>query len=284
MIGNEDSLLISENESSLIYDTNNRGLRVIEELKDIFRYRGLVLQLVQRNVTTRYKRSILGVAWTMINPLGTMLILTLVFSQLFKSEGYAAYLLSGLIAWNFFSQTTVACIVDLTWGGQLLQRIFIPRSLFAMAAIGTGLVNLFLSLFPLLVVILISKVVITWVILFLPVPILLIACFSLGFGLFISAFAVFFPDLTEMYQIALTAWMYLTPIIYPESFLTEGLQFWIPRLNPLYGLVKLFRIVLYDSRLPTWEEILPSIVVSLSMLVIGWFVFTKRSDEYAYRI
>ena len=276
--------MIANSSKVKIYDTANRAPRAIEELRTVFEYRNLVMQLVRRNITTRYKRSILGVAWTMINPLGTMLILTMIFSQVFNSKGYAAYLLCGLMAWNFFSQTTVACMVDLTWGGQLLHRIFIPRTIFALAAIGTGLVNLLLSLIPLFVVVLLNGIPITWNVLYLPIPMLLLACFSLGFGLLVSAFAVFFPDFSEMYQIALMAWMYLTPIIYPESVLTPELLGWISRLNPMYGLVKLFRLPLYDGRLPTWEELWPSLLISIVVLIVGWLFFTRRSDEFSYRI
>ena len=266
------------------YDTAHRGPRAVEELINLFKYRGLVFQLIRRNILTRYKRSVLGVAWTLINPLGTMVILTLVFSNIFKTEGYAAYILSGLLVWNLFSQTTVACIVDLIWGSQLIHRIYVPRTAFAMAAIGTGLVNMMLALIPLFAVILFTGIRLNWSILFLPIPMVLIACFSLGFGLIISAFAVFFPDVSEMYQIVLTAWMYLTPIIYPPEALNETLRLWIGRLNPMYGLVQLFRMPLYEGRVPTWDEFWPSLLLSLVILVVGWLFFTRKSDEYSYRL
>jgi ABC-type polysaccharide/polyol phosphate export permease len=276
--------LITSDRKVMVYDTANRAPRAVEELRNIFIYRSLVAQLVRRNILTRYKRSVLGVAWTMINPLGTMLILALVFSQVFDVEGYAAYILTGLMAWNFFSQTTVACMVDLMWGSQLLHRIFVPRTAFALAAIGTGLVNLTLALVPLTIVLLITGIKINWSILFLPVPMLLLACFALGFGLFISAFSVYFPDVSEMYNIILLAWFYLTPIIYPEEVLPEKLQYLISHLNPMYGLVKLYRMPLYDGRLPTWEEFWPSLVLSVTVLILGWLFFTYKSDEFSYRL
>lgn len=276
--------MAASNTKVAIYDSARRSSRAVDELRVAFEYRNLIFQLIRRNVMTRYKRSVLGVAWTMINPLGTMLILTIVFSQVFKLEGYAAYVLSGILVWSFFSQTTVACMVDLTWGGQLLHRIFMPRTAFALAAIGTGVVNLVLTIIPLIGILLFSGITLNASALFLPVAILILACFSLGFGLFISTFAVFFPDFSEMYQVALTAWMYLTPIIYPMSALDPNLQYWIKTVNPLYGLVNLFRLPLYDGRMPTWEEIWPSALISIVMLVIGWMVFARRSDELSYRI
>lgn len=276
--------MAASNTKVAIYDSARRSFRALDELRVAFEYRNLIFQLVRRNVLARYKRSVLGVAWTMINPLGTMLILTIVFSQVFKIEGYAAYVLSGILVWSFFSQTTVACMVDLTWGGQLLHRIFMPRTAFALAAVGTGLVNLVLSIIPLIAILLVSGIDLNASALFLPVAVIVLACFSLGFGLFISTFAVFFPDFSEMYQVGLTAWMYLTPIIYPMSALDPNLQFWVKTLNPLYGLVNLFRLPLYDGRMPTWAEFWPSALISIVMLVIGWIFFARRSDELSYRI
>jgi len=269
-----------------IYDSAKKGNLSLDELREVFNYRNLVGQLARRDILTRYKRSVLGIAWTLLNPLAMMLILTIVFSQVFKFGniyGYPTYVLSGLLAWTFFAQTTTASMVNLVWGGGLLNRIYIPRTSFALAAIATGLVNIGLATIPLLLVMLITGVPITPAMLFLPVPILLLAAFSLGVGLFISTMAIYFPDVSEMYQIVLTGWMYLTPIIYPVEVLPEGSAYWITHLNPMYYLVTLYRIPIYNGRLPTWEELLPTIIISTVSLVIGWVVFANKSDEFAYR-
>src|SRR5690606_4338062 len=136
-----------------IYDSATHALPALSELREIRRYRFLLFQLIRRDLVARYKRSILGVAWTMLNPLGTMLIMTFVFSNLFKSvESYPVYILSGLIVWNFFSQGTNAAMVGLIWGGSLMQRIYLPRTIFGVSAIGTALVNLLIALIPLTLV------------------------------------------------------------------------------------------------------------------------------------
>ncbi len=270
-----------------LYDSARHRHPAIEELREALNYRYLILQLVRRDVLTRYKRSVLGVAWTLLNPLGMMLVLTLAFSQVCRFAtvyGYPAYVLSGLLAWTFFSQTTTAAMVNLVWGGGLLNRIYIPRASFALAAMGTGLVNITLAIIPLLLVTLITGVPIRPSIIFLPVPILLLTCFSLGVGLLISAVAIYFPDVKEMYQIGLTAWLYLTPIIYPEEILPEVYRFWITSFNPMHHLVKLFRLPVYFGRFPTLIELLPALVLSILMLMIGWWFFSNRSDEFAYRI
>ncbi len=268
-----------------MYDTGLERSPAVEELRALLKYKNLIVQLVRRDILTRYKRSILGVAWTMINPLGTMLVLTIVFSFAFgRGPDYAAYVLSGLLAWNFFSQTTTAAMSNLVWGGGLLNRIYIPPTAFAVSSIGTGLINLLLSLIPMALVMLLTGVAMRPSLIFLPVAILLLACFSLGVGLFLSAAAVYYPDVKEMYQIVLLAWMYLTPIIYPVEILPPLAKTWIPRLNPMYAIVQLFRIPLIDGRWPAAGEIWPAAVVAALALGLGWLVFTRKADEFAYRL
>lgn len=268
---------------TVIYDSAKRGSAALEELRGIVQYRDLIFQLVRRDVVTRYKRSILGIAWTMLQPLGIMVVLSLVFSNLFSSvRGYPTYILSGLIAWTFFSQTTNAIISQTVWGGELFRRIYLPRTSFAVSSIGTGLVNVVLSLVPLLVIMLLTGNSIHLSILFIPFVLLFLAAFTLGVGLIISTLAVFFPDVSEMYQIVLLAWMYLTPIIYPEEIIPQAYRFWLFNLNPMYHLVKIFRMPLYDGILPDWRTLLVGTVVSLLTLIVGWFVYSRKADEFAY--
>ncbi len=276
-----------DSSSVSIYDSTQRSHPAIEELQEVFHFRHLILQLVRRDVLTRYKRSFLGIAWTMLNPLGMMLVWTIAFSQVFDrggGVGFAAYMLNGLLAWLFFSQTTTASMVNFIWGGGLLHRIYMPRTSFALAASGTGLINLVLSLVPLLGVMLVTGVTLRWTALLTLFTMLVLAVFSLGVGLLLSAFAMYFPDVSEMYQIVLQAWMFLTPIMYPEEILPEAYRFWITKFNPMYHLIRLYRIPLYYGRLPTVGEWLPSFLLALTVFVIGWLVFTHKSDEFAYRL
>jgi len=270
-----------------VYDSERRGHPALVELRDLLDYRHLVLQLVRRDILTRYKRSVLGIAWTLLNPLGMMIVLSLAFSQIFRFENqvhYSVFVLSGLLSWNFFSQTTTASMVNLVWGGGLLNRIYIPRTSFAVAAIGTGLVNTVLAILPLILVMLFTGVPLRASLLYLPVPILLLALFSLGLGLLISTLAVYFPDVAEMYQILTTAWMYLTPIIYPEEILPDAMRLWIIRLNPMYHLIKLYRVPILEGRLPTLDETIVPVLLAIVMLAVGWWFFCIKSDEFAYRI
>ena len=276
---------MAESSQEVIYDSTKRRSRPVEELLHVIQYRDLIFLLLRRDLLTRYKRSVLGIAWTMINPLGTMIVLSLVFSQAFGMvKGYPAYILSGLMAWNLFAQTSNAAMVNLVWGGGLLHRIYIPRTSFALAAVGTGLINTLIALIPLCVVMLVSGLPIRWTILFVPVSLLLISGFALGFGLILSTFAAYFPDVAEMYQIVLMAWMYLTPILYPEEILGPTVRQWVVWLNPMYSLVKIFRMPLYDGVIPSSEQLVPATLTVLFFLVVGWTFFSFRSDEFSYRV
>jgi ABC-2 type transport system permease protein len=267
------------------YDSAARATPFIEEGQALVRYRDLIVQLVSRSVKARYKRSILGVAWTMINPLLTMTVLTLVFSQLFRAPArdYALYVLSGLLVWNFFAQSTTAAMSDLLWGGGLITRVFLPKSIFALAALGTGLVNLVLALVAYAIIALVLGVPPAWSWLLLPIPVLAVGLFTLGVALALSAAAVYFADVMPTYEVLLTAWLYLTPVIYPIGLLPESVQGWL-RWNPMFWFVQGFRAVLYEGRLPDGATLAVAFGAGLVALVLGWWIFTRRAREYAYRV
>jgi len=268
-----------------IYDSAKSVSPAIEEIKDVLKYKDLIIQLVRRDIISRYKRSFLGILWTMLNPLGTMIVLSVVFSRLFDMRGtYPAFVITNLVAFTFFSQTTSAALGSMLWGSELFQRIYLPRTAFVLSTIGTGIVNILFSLVPLIIIYIFTKTPVTETIILLPVAILFLAAFALGFSLILSAFVVFFPDIAEMYPILLTAWMYLTPIIYPEEMLADVLGGWLLRLNPLYRLIRFFRLVTFDGAYPTLQEFIFAMLFSFGTLFIGWFFFTKQAKKFAYYV
>ncbi len=271
--------------SDEIYDSSRRPHPLIDEFLSLWKYRELVYQFTARTITARYKRSVIGVAWTMLNPLATMIILTLVFSQIFRFrvEYYPVYVLSGLMAWNFFSHTTSASMGEMIWSGGLLNRIYVPKSVFAVSAIGTGLVNLGLSFIPLVLIAVVIGVKITPAILVMPFSVILLSIFALGVGLFLATAAVFFADMIPVYEVLLTIWMYATPIIYPLEILPADLL-WLFRLNPLLYLVQIFRDPLYLGVVPEWRVWAIAAGFSLTAFLIGGLIFTSKTNEYAYRI
>ena len=268
-----------------IYDSARRGPVALEELRGIFRYRDLILQLIRKDIVARYKRSVLGVAWTMLQPLGMMIILSVVFSTLFSQvKGYPAYILSGLIAWTFFSQATSAMMTQIVWGGALLRQIYLPRTSFAVSSIGTGLTNLGISFIPLVFIVLIIGLPIRWSILFVPISMLLLGAFALGVGLIVSTMSIYFPDVSDMYSLVLTGWMYLTPIVYPETLIPEAYRYWFFHLNPMYYYVKIFRAPIFEGVIPDGSTLLVAALISTVTLAIGWLFFSKRSDDFAYHL
>jgi len=267
------------------YDSSSKAHPFIEEVQALKAYRGLVVQFVARAIKTRYKRSVLGVVWTMLNPLLTMIVLTVVFSQLFsiQIENFPVYVLSGQLVWIFFSTTTSGAMGEMLWSGELIKRIYVPKSVFAMAAIGTGLVNFLLSLLPLLLIALVlgvklSPALLTWLL-----TILLLSIFSLGLGLLLSTATVYFADMLPVYNVLLTIWLYATPVIYPMEIVPQQWH-WLFRINPIYYFVEAFREPLLIGVVPGWEIWLPAMGFALGTFLVGGLVFTARSSEYAYRL
>jgi ABC-2 type transport system permease protein len=268
-----------------IYDSAKSSSPAIEEIKDVIQFRDLIIQLVRRDVVTRYKRSFLGILWTMLNPLGTMIVMSIVFSRVFEVRGaYPAFILTNLVAFNFFSQTTSIALNSMLWGSDLFQRIYLPRTAFVLSTIGTGIVNILFALVPLAIIYIFTATPIYGTIILLPIAVLFLAAFALGFSLILSAFVVFFPDIAEMYPIVLTAWMYLTPIIYPEEMIADVLNGWVLRLNPLYRLIRFFRLAVFDGMYPTTQEFISAFIISFGTLIIGWIFFTKKAKRFAYYV
>ncbi len=267
------------------YDSASEVHPFVEEFQALMAYRGLVIQFVARAIKTRYKRSVLGVVWTMLNPLLTMIVLTVVFSQLFRVqiENFPVYVLSGQLVWIFFSTTTSGAMGEMIWSGELMKRIFVPKSVFAVAAIGTGLINFLLSLLPLLLIALVLGVRLSPALLTWPLVVLLLSIFSLGLGLLLSTAAVYFADMLPVYNVLLTIWLYATPIIYPLEIVPQGWH-WLFRINPVYYYVEAFREPLLTGGIPRWEIWFPAAGFALATFLIGGMVFTARSSEYAYRL
>jgi homopolymeric O-antigen transport system permease protein len=267
------------------YDSSTSRLTIPSEFRALVRYRDLLWLLVLKTIKTRYKRSVLGVAWTLLNPLVNMVVMSVAFSAFFRGaiSRYPVYLLVGLTAWSFFSQNTAYAMGQLVWGSTLLKRVYIPPTIFAVACVGNGLVNLAFALVPLLAIMIVlgHPLHATWW--FLPVAVLILSLFSLGVALFMSTFAVLFVDVVDMYQLFLQAWFFLTPIIYPKEMLGKEYP-WLIEINPMFHMVELMRLPLYDGVLPSLRTLLISCAWAAAALGIGAWTFTRKADEFAYRI
>ncbi len=268
-----------------VYDSARRPHPVVEEFLALINDWDLVLLFISRSIKTRYKRSFLGVVWSMLNPILTTVVLSLVFTQLFKFQipNYPIYILSGLTAWVFFSSTTNQAMREIVFSGGLLSRIYVPKAAFVVAAIGTGLINLGFSLITVLIIAVVLKAPITWSLWTLLFATLLLSMFSLGVGLILAAAAVYFADIIPIYEVFTTIWMYATPIIYPISIIPQR-WLWLFLLNPMYYLIDLFRLPMYQGTIPGWETWAIASIYAFATLIVGWYIFTVKSHEYAYRV
>ncbi len=271
--------------NTIEYDSAKKLPPVLDELVQLVYYRDLILLMTGNILKNRYKRSILGILWMLLNPLLQTIVLAIAFGAMFKSSlsNYAVYLLSGLLTWNFITQTTQYSMGAMTYGGGLLKRIYIPRATYIIAAVGNGFINFLISIFSLVIVVLFlgHPIQSSWF--FLPVSILIITIFSLGFALLLSTASVFFADSIDIYQVLVQAFFFLTPIIYPASTLPpdwSGLMVW----NPFYYFIEIFRVPAYENMLPSNDLILTSSLVAISTLLIGWLIFTRKADQLAYRL
>lgn len=268
-----------------IYDSARAGPVWWTEAVELWRYRDLMTQLAVRDIKVRYKRSVLGVAWTLLNPLLMMVVYTLAFRHIFlvDSPAYPVFLLSGITAWGFFSQTTVVGMHQLVGGGSLLTRIYLPRTVFAVATTIGGLVNLLLALIPLVVVMLVTDVPVTIALAWLPLSIAILAMFTLGVTLIISSLVIRFHDIIEIYQALIMAWFFLTPVIYPPDKI-PGDQAWRLMTNPMAHMITLFRTPIFEGRAPDSVTLITGSLFALVTFAVGWLLFTSRADEIAYRL
>ena len=268
----------------LAYDSAQRGSPFVREFVALWRYRDLVRQLVVRNVKVRYKRSVLGIAWSILSPLFQMVVLGLVFSSIFRSAApnYPVYLLPGLLLWNFFAQTTSIMAAEVVGGADFWKRIYMPRTVFGVASVLTGLVHLGLALVPLAGLLLVYRAPLGPSLIVVPFAVACAAMFALGVGLTVSAIARYFADVVDVYQVVLTAWMYLTPVIYPREIVPDRYR-WVFDANPMTGLVQNFRAPIYEHAFPSWLSLGLGLGVATATLAAGWWLFTRTADDLPYQ-
>jgi len=239
-------------------------------------YRDLCWELVRRDLRTRYRRSLLGFSWTMLQPLATMTVLHVVFSSLFRFnvQNYPVYVLAGLLFWNFFSQSIVVSMNSLRSNAGLIQKLPVPKAVFPVAAILSGLINLAFALVPLLVILVVTGHRLKPALLFLPVAIAIAALFTLGAGLLLSPLAVFFMDVVEMIGLLLQLVMFLTPIMYPMAILPERWH-WIVRFNPVRSILEVFRDPIYYGKIPPLSHLTVAFALAAGLFLLGAWSFSR---------
>ena len=254
---------------------------------DMKKFMPLLKNLVSKDFKIKYRRSVLGVAWSVLNPLFTMLVITTVFGKLLKIQvdNFATYYIVGYAIWNFFSEATSNSLGSILSSAPLIKKVYIPKYIFPLEKCLFSLVNFFFTLIAVVIVMLFQGVVPSVTAILFPIPVLYCFVFVCGASLFLSAATVYFRDVQHLYGIFLTALMYLTPIIYPLSLL-EGHTFVlrIVELNPITHYVEYFRGLIMYNHIPGIKENLICIGMSLAMFFIGAFVFKKAQGKFILHI
>ncbi len=260
-----------------VYDSDQRRAP-FAELRHLWRYRSLVRLLVARDLTTRYKRSVLGVWWTLLNPLLTIGVLWIVFSQIFSRGAtvvpFAVYLTAGVLVAGYFSQAVNAAGAGLINNRGILARVYVPPEVFSFAAAIAGAANFAISLIPLVIIQLVHGVGIPFEFLLVPVSTFFMLMMVAGLGLVVASVAVMFFDVFDLVRVFTTLITYLAATFYPLDIIPERWQF-IIKLNPLYHHLKLFRSYAYDDWF-SWTSFAISGVTGVLALGIGVWVFSRN--------
>ncbi|MDE7313198.1 MAG: ABC transporter permease [Eubacterium sp.] len=256
--------------------------QIVLWMHGFYKYKNLLKQLVSRDIKLKYRRSVLGYLWSVLNPLFVMLIMVVVFSSIFRSdvENFPLYLISGQILFNYMSEATNGAIQSVLGASGLLRKIYVPKYIFTISKVTSTLITMLFSLLALLLVALATNapVSLNYVLIVLPIGELYLFC--LGLGLFLAQAAVFFRDIQYIYSVVLTAWMYLTPIFYPVTMLPETLQFCITRLNPMYYYLEQFRQIVMYGTAPSGKLLLYGLLTGLLALLAGAWCFQKTQDQF----
>lgn len=245
------------------------------------KYRFLLYDLISRDIKVKYRRSILGILWSVLNPLLMMLVITSVFQNIFKVqiENFPIYYLTGSTLFGLFSESTSTAMTSITGSAALMKKVYIPKYIFPMEKVLFAFVNFAFSLIAVVIMIIILRFPLQWTIILGIIPALYVLVFSLGIGLMLSAFSVFFRDIVHLYSVLLLAWQYLTPIMYPYEALPDTMKR-VMLLNPMYYYINYFREVVMYGNVPSLRINLICIAIALSALVLGIFVFKKKQDRF----
>ena len=245
------------------------------------RYAFLIKQLVSRDFKTKYKRSVLGMTWSFLNPLLTMSVQYIVFSTLFKSDipNYPVYLLSGIVFMNFFNEAVSMGMTSITGNASLIKKVYMPKYIYPVSRILSSLVNFALAILPLFLVMLFTGTAFRPSLLLLVFDILCLLGFVTGMGLLLTTAMTFFQDTQFLWGIVSMLWMYLTPLFYPESIIpAKYLVFY--HMNPMYQYITFARICIIDGVSPEPMAYLWCIVSSLVVLALGVVTFKKNQDKF----
>ena len=263
-------------------------------LNNFKRYWFLMTQLISRDFKVKYKRSVLGILWSLLNPILSMAVMAVVFSQMFrfKVEGinYLVYLMTGLIMFNYFSQASNMAMTSVVDNFTLINKVYIPKYIFPVAKCLFIGIDFVLTLIPWLAIIALSYVGLgqytchfNIYYFLLPYIFLCMFLFTVGMGLLLSCISVFLRDVWHIYGIVLTLWNYLTPVFYSVEILPEKLKF-IMQFNPMYQFLTAARSIVLTGQRPSFTTLGIITLFGVGMLLFGSLIFKKRQDKFIYYV
>lgn len=259
---------------------------MIGGILEIFKYRALIQTLVLRELKSRYRGSFLGFLWSFLNPFFLMLVYTLVFSVYLKNsmEGYPAFLFSGLLPWLWFSTSIMNGAASIRSGGHLIKKVVFPAEILPLVAVLSNMINFLLSLPILFIFLFIFKIAITPIILFFPLLLLIQFILLTGLALFFSAINVQLKDVEQILNNLLMLLFFLTPILYPVTFIPERFRGILLIFNPLSPLIIAYQDVLFNGRVPSPSGLAYLSFISILALFIGYSVFNRFRDTFAEEV
>ena len=250
-------------------------------IKNFLKFKPLLEELVSRDVKIKYRRSVLGVFWTLLNPLLMMIVLSVVFSNLFKFdiENFPLYLLSGQVIFNFFNDATTNAMSAIVGNAALIKKVYVPKYMFVLSRVFSSFINLMASCAALFIVMIATRAELHWTILLSVIPIILLVLLALGVGLILSAITVKFRDVMHLYSVLMTILMYLSPVIYQISILPEWL-YKLVMLNPVTNILIMFRDTMLYNTAFSFQSFAVAVLETIVFLFAGIVVFRKNQDEF----
>lgn len=250
-------------------------------IRNFVKFQPLLSELVARDIKIKYRRSVLGVLWTLLNPLCMMIILSIVFSSIFKFdvENFPLYVLSGQVIFNFFNDSTTSSMSAIISSASLIKKVYVPKYLFVLSRVMSSFINLMASFTALLLVMVATRAELHWTVFLSVIPLAMVVLFSFGVGMFLAAITVRFRDVIHLYSVFTTGLLYLTPVIYPMAALPDMVKT-IVMINPLTNYLLMFRDVMFNNTLPSVFSVLLGIVEAALALALGLYVFYKNQDEF----
>jgi len=257
--------------------------KTIVRLRTFLKYRELFFQLVSRDIKLKYRRSFLGYIWSMLNPLLTMLIMIIVFSNLFAKNivNFPIYLLIGNLLFTFMAVAVSRSLTSVLGNASLLKKIYVPKYIFTLATVTSELITFLFSLGALIILIFATKTPFTLRFLLVIIPIAQLYMFSIGLCLFMAQATVFFRDLIYIWQVFSTAWMYVSAIFYPVNILPGWLYFLVTRYNPMYFYIAMFRnFTIGGAHTGSLELAIRGAVAAGLMLLVGLVSFSCNKNKF----